>query len=370
MTKTAAVILMNLTTLALSISVLLSVSEGSQSDIKSMQIFVEQNSLPEFLEVIEENKWKAPFISSQWYVDNRAPDDKRAEMREAREFGSALVCRLEEWAPMMISAKSSEDIELISNMFLQLAEWLAVPKGYGNLFLAAKCQDIASSGIGRLLVDLNFPLARVEKLMKKFDVQWNTSSMCMEVLNQEVGAVLFTSNSKKEADIIEDMGRIWRTGSLLLNAQKVATEKKGKYSKKYKEKVKARAMNYRGGLFESSLIRSNLDFFDDDAFSNITISPTSSYINGKYHAKYTVGFRPTNINKLKALLIYRSKVGFFPKDTSMEGFQKLWRSYKTKETEYLYAPAWGTFRSIQEGTFLDRDSLFKLDEKRLKEAAN
>lgn len=356
--KTMTTLLLSLVTLFLAIPMFLFGGEVTQSDVKQMQIFVEQNSLSEFLEAIEENKWKAPLISSQWYVDNNAPKDKRAVMSEAREFGCVLVNRLEEWAPIMASAKSSEDNERISKMFLQLADWLAVPKGYSNLFLAGRCQDIATVGIGRLLVDLDYPLARAEKLMKKFDVPWYSASMCLGVLNREAGVVLFTSNSKKEADIKKDINRIWTTGSLLLSARKVA---KGRFSKKYKEKVKAEAMNYRGGLFESPLIQSNLDFFDDDAFSDITISPISSYINGKYHSKYKVGFRSPHITKLEGLLIYRSKVGDFPKDTSKEGFRESWLPYRTSETEYVYVYAWGVFEAIRQGRFLDLDSLWKIN---------
>ncbi len=322
-----------------------------------MQMFIKQNDPAEFLEAIKEKKWEAPLIFSQWYVDNKAPEAKWAVMNEAREFGCVLVKRLEEWAPIMTFAGSSEDNERISEIFLQLADWLAVSKGYGNLFLAGRCQDIAAVGIGKLLVDLDYPLSRAEKLMKKFDVPWYSASMCMEVLNREAGVVLFTSNSKKEADIRKDIKRIWATGSLLLGERKVAT---GRYSKKYKEKIKERARNYRGGLFESPLIQSNLDFFDDDAFSDLTISPTSSYINGKYHSKYIVGFRSLHITKLEGLLMYRTKVGDFPKDTSMEGFRESWLPYRTNETEYVYVYAWGVFESIRQGRFLDLDSLWKI----------
>ncbi len=186
------------------------------NDIREMRDVVVKNNLEVFLQTATNNKWRVPAIYSQWHIENVAEKSTVSEKKTAREFGADLVKRISVWAEDMHSASTSSDNFKESYLFLQLAHWASGSSGYGNSFIAARCQDIAKIGIGRLLLDLEYPIESINGLLGKLEQNWNMPSFRAKVLNQESGAEIFVFKTNDEKEIKIMLDEIWRYGEALV----------------------------------------------------------------------------------------------------------------------------------------------------------
>lgn len=362
--------------------------EGQQphGSIYEMTLWVQQATLDEFLQAIQHNDWKAPAIYSQWHVEQIAVENERTVMSDNRMFGSRLIERLSEWNKAMTAEVTHEKLQQDIEMFLMLAGRLIESKGYGNLFLAARCHDIATVGIGRLLVDLEYSLDKTRQLVNALQAPWYAPSVREYVLNQEAGVQLFTAVSQEEDAILLSLQETWQAGSL------AALEQKASYSERELDEAEQALYELISPIIQqaSPLVQEHLDFFVDDELPSPRIITTKSMWERKWHEKLIHGFEPENAQKLYALTTFREAVGYYPTTPSFSeeelrqretriqelkekgiktvlfeeafnslaeaGFAQAWAPHETKETHTLYHRAWRAYEEIISGKFLDEDT--------------
>ena len=324
------------------------IAHGQQIDIelvRTLTSYLESKGLVAFMQAAGDNHWKAPAIPSRWHVENVAPKSIIAIEEEARTFGKAVEARASAFVPQLLSAGEPNDIFQKSEALLRLSEWLSTSESYGNLILGARCKDIASIGLARLVADLGVPMERTANLLTALSPP--SPSIRARVLNQEAGAQLFSPSSTQA-----ELEAVWRTGVLLL-------------LEKSNPKIKEAVLSGSGTmLIDTPIMRSHLAFFADDQRPN---PPTTAKLwNSKTHERMVLGLDVPNARKLLALARFREAVKAFPiKPTyanhqfSSDGeaaFDEAWQPHATRETHALFALAWRTYDLIQKGKFVDEDS--------------
>ncbi len=285
--------------------------EQKAQAIKEMIALVPEATLEAFLQATETNQWKAPVIYSQWHVEQIAAEDDRPVMLEARNFGKALAERLSEWRSLMTDDVSFDQLRLNIEGFLKLADWVMETRGYGNLFLAARCHDIATVGIGRLIVNLEYPLDIATGLLNALESSEYVPSVRQQILHQEAGVDLFVFASTQEADIKSSLEDTWNTGALFISVQeapqlKAALEGNPPEGMEWLQSPTMQQILQRA----SPLLKEHIAFFKDDMLPDVVT--TLSMWDKKWHYKIMIGFRPLNIYYLNALATFRDAVGFFP----------------------------------------------------------
>jgi hypothetical protein len=96
-------------------------------------------------------------------------DPEKAPIKQAqRDFGRKLAIALEAEAQRLQQAVASEERARSAQRLIELSDWLKAAPSYGNYFLVCRCQDLALVTMGYLIADLNFPIERIETLLKRF----------------------------------------------------------------------------------------------------------------------------------------------------------------------------------------------------------
>lgn len=313
--------------------------------VRGLNSYLQGNGIIAFAQAAGDNRWKAPTISSRWYAEKVAlPRDASLE-REKRDFGKALETRIAELVPQFRASRDGAEIYRRCVLLIRLADWLSASEGYGNLFLAARCKDVATVGLGPLVANLDFPMEKIAGLLPSLAPP--TSSLRARVLNQEAGVQLFSKTATQD-----ELESVWRSGALLMLEN---TNPKLRETRLSHPEVK---------VIETVAIRSNLAFFTDD---DLPTPPTTANLwSRKNHERLVTGLDVPNVRKLLALAAFRQAVKAFPTkpsygkhDFESDGkaaFDEAWRPHATPETHALFALAWLTFDLIQRGEFLDQDT--------------
>lgn len=366
----------------------LSTAASNQDALSELSDALSKMPLHAFNQTADSKRWRAPSIPSKWHLEKEASPDERNRDSQARAFGENLIKHLEIWADELVSERSNDRNLAISTDLLDLADWLAVSPGYGNYLLAARCQDIASVGIGRLLVDLTYPLSVVSALVDRLDSPWQTPEARAGVLNVEARTNLFPPTLTEAS-----LNDLWQNGQMLL-IKYSSPGSQAAFEGKEQEGFDALAQIVKKhGVkpVETPLFMRNLDFFKDDPLGAQGRPVTMSRKwDAKWHGKLVVGLESQNKRKLKALLTFRQSVGNFPDSPQVTDEQKAaakaeietaskrglkivpfqaafsspgeaafaqaWQRYATKDTRNLDAMAWQAYKEITSGEFVDEDT--------------
>lgn len=341
--------------------------EPTVESIRDMMTVMQQATLEDFLQAVEANGWKAPVIYSLWHVEQIATEEEWPVRFEARVLGRILAERLVDWKTLMMADTSPAQLQQDIERFFTLTDWLTKSRGYGNLFLAARCHDITTVGIGRLLVNLEYPLETTVNLLNTLDAPpWNAPSVRQQILNQEAGVELFVTASTQEKEIQSSLKEIWDIGEIFIRVQetpdvKAAIEGNPPKGKEWLVTPSLLQM-YRQA---SPLIQEHAEFFKDDGVPAVVT--TLSMWDRKWHQRCVTGFGSYNAHSLKALVTFRATVGYFPTEPKYEddfyrsrieaAFAQVWReNYATHDTWNLDAPASAAYEAIITGRFLDADT--------------
>lgn len=335
--------------------------------IQEMTSVVRQVTLETFLQAIETHQWKSPHIYSHWYVENFTTEEDRPILNDARDFGRTLLERIVDWKTLMMVDVPFDQLRQDIERFATLAEWLWATRGYGNLFLAERCYDIATVGIGRLIVNLDYPLENALTLLNRVNLIWNPPSIRQQILNQEAGIDLFVSFSPDEREIQSALEETWSTGILWKDTQAIPDLKAALEGTPVPQEVE---QIYLGPWIRqkfdraSPAVKAHPRFFTDDVFPDVVT--TLSMWDKKWHEKLIIGFNAPNILGLQALTMFRKTVGYFPTTPEYNdhfynspeeaAFAHVWEHYATKETRNLDATAWQAYKEITTGRFLDQDT--------------
>jgi hypothetical protein len=306
-----------------------------------------RTDLADFLAEARAKGWKAPYIYSRWHVENIAPPEKRDEMLRARAFGKQLVVLLDQWAARLRPPADLNEDYQGAKLLLDLADWIGNPKGYGNIALLQRSQDIATVPIGRLVVNLDFPMVKVKELTARLEAGGYDPSVQMEMLNHEAGAKLFTSASMDRSAMSSEITRTFAGGWILMRLRS-DPDPKG---------IDASAR--RTALASPLAKQPDLSFFKDDDIGTIGAVYTLSRMwEGKWH-RY-VGNGSTNVYVLPKLAEWREVVGLFP--DALDDFRRVWDRYSNEKNRTMYWDAWLAYSQIRDRRFLDNDSLLEAKE--------
>lgn len=370
---------------------------SGKTQLDDMTRFILNAELTEFLEAITGEQWFAPLMFSRWHVENIASKDVRADMLAARAFGKALLDRFTDWKTAMTSSTAPDELEQQIDLWLELADWLMKENGYGNVFLAVRCHDIATIGMGKLLVNLDYPFEQINQRIQRLDAPWYAPSSRRAILNQEVGAELFIVHETDEQAVQRELEKTWQRGMFAADRERRKTA--GKTRTLDRDWMVIEALISVTLLHGPKIPTESLPFFEEDHLSYPPIITTATMWENKWHEKCVVGFEFDNASSLKALALFRKKVGYFPTtyDISEEdrqkrailyqeyqkrgitlvpfeqgfhspaeaAFNRAWQPFVTEETRYLDAVAWNAYDEIMTGRFLDQDTLTELQAKQL-----
>jgi hypothetical protein len=275
-----------------------------------------------------------------------------------------------------------------------LSEWCGAVEGYGNVFLARRCLDLASVGVARLTANLDFPMERIDRLLGRLQPAWMSPEANLRILNWEAGVPIFTTPDR------EEMERVWGAGNT---------------AKHHKANPKLREDMVNSGIIKNTwsppkiswAAEENLAFFNDTESSQIGMPILFNVWDKKLHGAFVNGFGLQNVSMAVALAEFRKRIGAFPekpafteeelrdrargaavatkaglKVTNMEdtyrspmaaAFGQAWLRYLATETDNignvprqryaLNAPAYQAYSEVMQGEFLDLDSRYlALDE--------
>ena len=280
-----------------------------------------------------------------------------------------------------------------------MADWLAATPGYGNFMLAARCQDIATIGIGRVLIDLDRSFREASNLVARLSAPWQSATARAAVLNEEARTTIFPLNATDAS-----VNDVWQNGqALLIKYSSAGAQAAFEGKKQEKFDALAQIVKMRGvAPVESPLFITNLDFFKDDPLVAHGQSVTLlQKWDAKWHGKLVLGLESQNTQKLKALLTFRQHVGVFPErpqfsaeqqaaaKTEIEAankrglkivpfeavfsspgeaaFAQAWERYTTVETRNLDGTAWQAYKEITSSEFVDEDTKEKRFEAQMTE---
>ncbi len=298
---------------------------GHASQVENL-IIVESNfSVVKFVAAVKSNHVVAPVIHSKWYVDKIIDPDTRDRERGIRDAGKVLAERLDGWSESLGNLRSPEEITMECKSLLDLSDWLAASKGYGNLIIAFRCQDIASVGIGRLAVDLNYSYQAVSGLLSRLEASWQSPVARAEVLNDEAKTKLFDVSGKNYAAAQKELTETWQNGEQTVHFQNMRQQSNqvlDLVERRIPSDIDANDLeDLRKNIFAASSLSSDVkDFFTDTSSSEYPARPwtVSRLWDIKRHSFFVGGdLQSTNARKLDMLLRFRQRVGNFPDQLSV-----------------------------------------------------
>ena len=277
-------------------------SNDEMGRLAEMSETLQKRSIEEFMATARANRWEAPRIPSQWFVDSKVTDDEEKRLSQAaRDFGYQLALRLEDLAQEQWSLRSRDALFQRSLLLCDLGDWCAGTVGYGNIFLARKCLDLAAVGAKRLTVSLDFPLALCERLAARMNPKWLDMSYRLQVLNGEAGATIFINANVTP----EQLDGQWAIGwSLRRMAEDPALVKK--YA------LLTQPPPPDPALVNVKMFTSNLRFFVSPEVPQDPVTLPRSWDCRQHRLMigWELGLR--SCAEAVSLLNYRSAVGFFP----------------------------------------------------------
>ncbi len=341
--------------------------------IHSLDAALQKGGLSELLNVARQHQWQAPCMPSKWSVEHRSGSDEQDKVDLAgREFGRELAVQLVAVAPVLQDLTPGDELNQQANLLCDLSDWCASTPGYGNLFLAQRCLDLAAVGLARLTASLDFPLAECETLAARMSPTWMSVEARARTLNYEAGTNLFAVGGTQA-----EMNNTWSSGGFLMrqnqsSASRLSDQKPGP------------------GFVESPTIMANLDFFENYELNADPLTLVRTW-DAKRYERIVNGLELQNVNKALALLKFRMVIGSFPekiefsqeqiqaRDTERAAYAKMginvgsmydnmapgaaaflysWdqRKDKNPRDHNLDARAWQAYSEVKSGQFLDQDT--------------
>lgn len=340
--------------------------------IHELDAALQQGGVSDLLASAQQHRWQAPRIPSKWNVEHRPAVAERREIDLAgRDFGRKLAVQLDTMASSMQSTPPGEELNRKAHLLCDLSDWCGSTPGYGNIFLAQRCLDLAAVGLARLTASLDTPLAECEKLAARMTPGWMSVAVRSRTLNDEAGTNLFAVGGTQA-----EMEKTWGSGGFLMREKRAG-------------RSRPQGQEPGRGFIETPEIKANSDFFEDDESRPDTLTLVRSW-NSKRYERIVNGLELQNVNKALALLKFRSVVGRFPEKPTFteeqeqqhekavavavkyglkvsrmdEGqspgkvaFAQAWEQCPDNAQNHtLYASAWQAYSEVKRGQFLDQDT--------------
>jgi len=312
-----------------------------------------------YFEVKSRTGYSAPRILSQWKVNRIPRSEPELQKLETlrRSFGLEVAKQLEKQAEFMLSHSPTDSLYDQSGFLLRFANWIGNKLGYGNWFLAERCHDVATVGLGRAIYDLNFPTDKLQPMLQSFSgAQWQTPAFRAELLNDEAGFKYF-SIEQVSADMLSQAWSEYERGYIA-----------------WRRSVMTKAFDKGAGTEPASALAvgsppEEFAFFAD---TWSTFSAPRTLVNlwdAKWHERIVVGGGSGNVSLANSLLVFRLKVGAFPnepkkppgrnEEPTKAAFRQAWEQFRQPNNASInsvYGGAFSAFVMLREGNFLDQDT--------------
>ncbi len=187
---------------------LLGVPGAVAADLGSSDIII-HGDIKDFLSRAKKRGWQAPYIDSAWRVRHVVPVSERVAANAARHLGKKALVVLDLQREKIWSLRGDALLENTKSL-LDFGDWVGQRKGYGNLLVQRRSREIALGGLGRLVVDLDYPLDAVLPERGRFYGSLHPISARIAVLNREAGRILFPKNISS----IEEFSEYWLAGTV------------------------------------------------------------------------------------------------------------------------------------------------------------
>jgi hypothetical protein len=330
-----------------------------------MQAVVEQQGLVAFTAATASNGWQAPIIPSAWYIAHTCPLGQKPSAQAARDLGLALSRAIDVWAPTMRTDAVGEALFAKATTLVDLAYWLGTAEGYGNFILSYRARDVAVIGLGRLVADLNYPLAGPAAQVRRCRVPFETPAARARVLNYEVGAPLFPTAADVSLDTLRD---VWFKSALRRSFADQPLPTPG--GPMDGSQTLATLRQQRDQVVAMGVDLDHPDpygsFFKDDPASP-PLTTTNEW-NRKAHGGVIGQDIPQHLPGVERLVIFRETIGYFPQTPSArqseilseleEAFAEAWQPHLLESAPVdIGASAGKTYERIKQGTmFMDQDA--------------
>ena len=293
--------------------------------LEDMTAALSANSPASFLAAIETNRWDAPLIYSSWYVDKITDSGVKQRELQIRTFGKLMAERLDGWSKALCISRKSDEIAPFVESLLDLSDWLSVTNGYGNLLLASRCEDVASMGLGQLVVDINFPFVVVSGLVVRLQAPWQSALSRARMLNAEAGFNCFDVSGNDVTMIQERIFHTWQDAQRNVRAKEIRQQVPSLFEQpegsatSIEDDPAITAMRMTLDAFSQQPV-DQMTFFTDTTTASFPLRPwtTVRLWDIKRHSMFIGGdLESPNLRKLIALLNFRARIGSFPEHLSI-----------------------------------------------------
>lgn len=319
-------------------------SVGEEMEVLALQRETLAGSgLRGFFEAAQSNQWAAPKIYSQCWVD-WLPEDQR-EIRKLeqgrRDFGLEIVKAVElESKHVLEPADSSERAAQVDRL-LALSRWVGSPGGYGNFAIKRRVENLACIPIGHLVADLDYPVDKIEALLKRIAGDGEWLAMQNAILNEE-------SPHKYDAKTKDELAKQWHRH--FRKAWFAYKEKKGRYPHSFAD----------GNGFPKEIA-----FYCEDETLPRPYTLATRWNKKLHHMFCVMGYEDKITTRIQNFLLFRKVIGRFPEKPSrplemfdsriQEGFYEAWKPHEKEHGIHPGASGY-TYESILNNRFMDYDT--------------
>jgi hypothetical protein len=158
---------------------------------------LKNDGLEAFLTKGRERLWMAPKMYSAWFV-NKLPDDpdgKKLVELAKNALGHEIARQMSPVAKAVRETKKPAMLEAQGEVLFAAIAWLDSETAYANMLLQQRAYDIASVAATKLMCDINYPMEKAEKAMKRLDdLSWGSPEKSRVVLFEESGGSHFVES--------------------------------------------------------------------------------------------------------------------------------------------------------------------------------
>ncbi|MGI5868982.1 MAG: hypothetical protein ACOX9C_06040 [Kiritimatiellia bacterium] len=297
-----------------------------------------------FFAAAQANRWDAPKIHSQCWVDWLPREStKRIRLEQAkRDFGLELVKAVEEEALRVLSPASTGERASQADRLLDFSGWAGRPGGYGNLAIKWRVEHLACIPIGHLVADLGFPVEEIEARLARLETEQGWVRMQVDVLNEE-------SPHQYRAKTKDELAVEWH--GHFRKAAFAFKDEMGRYPYNHEE---------------SKNLPRHISFYCEDESSPRPYTLATKWNTKRHYIFCVMGYEDTIKDRVQNLLLFRKTIGRFPLKPSrptgsfpeseiQEGFYEAWKPHERQLGIHPGASGY-TYEAIRNNAFMDYDT--------------
>ena len=162
--------------------------ERETEQVQHLRCALEREGLWGFFARATSEGWSTPWIRSKYWVDGLPREEAGwiALEESKRALGKALAEMVDAESLDLVGPESTKTREEHCEQLLRAAGWVRQSRGYGNLLLSTRLDNLAYVQIGYLTADLQYDMARVDALIHGVAPLEEDLALRLAVLEEEV----------------------------------------------------------------------------------------------------------------------------------------------------------------------------------------